>query len=133
MRYAVEVTTGNGYRCSCCRSVSEDIEEFDNLEDAHARIAEIDFKSENYKRLKEHNLCGYDDDDRHVSDFYEIGEHLETSNDAITALKEEMLAGLAEKEAKAKKAKAKKVAAAKKAAETKRREQYEEMKKEYEA
>jgi len=133
MRYAVEVTSGNGYHCSCCRSVSEDIEEFDTLEEAQRYIAEIEFKAENYKSLRELKLCREDDDDRHVSDFYEIGEHLNHENDeAVKAFKEELMAEFKENEIEALAERKRKDAENRRMAEVKRHELYESMKAEYE-
>lgn len=68
--YGVLVRTGNGYRCSCCRHTYEDLEEYDTLDEALDRIAQIEFISENYARINKIKGSNHDGD-VDVLDFFE--------------------------------------------------------------
>jgi hypothetical protein len=78
MHYAVEVERGNGEYCHCHRRTSNEIEEFDTLEEAQRFIAQVEVDRTKKRR------------DVQVVDLYMVGEHLDIESDAIKALKKEM-------------------------------------------
>jgi len=78
MKYAVEVERGNGEYCHCHRRTSNEIEEFDTLEEAQQFIAETE-------RARKKNRV-----DVEVVDLYTVGEHLDIESEAIKNLKEKM-------------------------------------------
>lgn len=78
MQYAVEVERGNGEYCHCHRRTSNEIEEFDTLEEAQQFIAETERARTKNRR------------DVTVVDLYTVGEHLDIESDAIKNLKAEM-------------------------------------------
>lgn len=129
--YALQITHSNGYHCQCCRHSWEDMEEFDNFEDAMKRIAEIEHLQDNYQKMNALGLCCSDDDDISVSDFFEFTRP-KYDQAMIDKFKQEMKTKLdrVESEAEAKK-KAKKEKEEKQQ-EIDKRKQYEALKVEFE-
>lgn len=130
--YAVEVEYGNGYSCSCCRSIYKETEHFETLKEAEKFVADLKFKDKHYKKLKELDLDYIQDNDFYISDFYQIEDRPSENSESIQEMIKELEAGLDEKIAKKKKKEQRAKAARKRAAEKKKREQYEKLKAEFE-